>query len=130
MKKDKKFLLELEQQLNSISKKKRNAIVLKYRNIIDEKINEKKKIKDILKEIGTPEEIAQREINELKKSKKINITGLTDNVKQIGSKTKNGIKKLYNGITKDIQIKPKDKKEKIDTKKEKITKKEVITSKE
>lgn len=130
MKKDKKFLLELEQQLNSISKKKRNAIVLKYRNIIDEKINEKKKIKDILKEIGTPEEIAQRETNELKKSKKINITGLTDNVKQIGSKTKNGIKKLYNGITKDIQIKPKDKKEKIDTKKEKITKKEVITSKE
>jgi hypothetical protein len=42
MKKDKKFLLELEQQLSSINKKKRDVIVLKYRKIIDEKINEKK----------------------------------------------------------------------------------------
>ena len=41
MKKDKKFLLELEKKLNSISKKKRDAIVLKYRKIIDEKINGK-----------------------------------------------------------------------------------------
>ena len=40
MKKDKKFLLELEKKLNSISKKKRDAIVLKYRKIIDEKINQ------------------------------------------------------------------------------------------
>ena len=108
MKKDKKFLLELEKKLNSISKKKRDAIVLKYRKIIDEKINEKKKIKDILKEIGTPEEIAQKEIIEIKKDKKIDISGLKENVKKIGDKTKNGIKKVYNGITKDIQIKPQD----------------------
>lgn len=108
MKKDKKFLLELEKNLNSISKKKRDAIVLKYRKIIDEKINEKKKIKDILKEIGTPEEIAQKEIIEIKKDKKIDISGLKENVKKLSDKTKSGIKKVYNGITKDIQIKPQD----------------------
>ena len=117
MKKDKKFLLELEKKLNSISKKKRDAIVLKYRKIIDEKINEKKKIKDILKEIGTPEEIAQKEIIEIKKDKKIDISGLKENVKKIGDKTKNGIKKVYNGITKDIQIKPQDNSKKNNNKK-------------
>ena len=36
MKKDKKFLLDLENELKGISKKKRDAIVLKYRNLIDE----------------------------------------------------------------------------------------------
>ena len=117
MKKDKKFLLELEKKLNSISKKKRDAIVLKYRKIIDEKINEKKKIKDILKEIGTPEEIAQKEIIEIKKDKKIDISGLKENVKKIGDKTKSGIKKVYNGITKDIQIKPQDNSKKNNNKK-------------
>ena len=113
MKKDKKFLLELEQQLNSISRKKRDAIVLKYRNIIDEKVKEKNKIKDILKEIGTPSEVAQKEINELKKDKKIKLNAL----KEIGGKTKNGLKKVYNGITKDIQVKPKKKKEEIEQEK-------------
>ena len=132
MKKDKKFLLELEQQLNSISKKKRDAIVLKYRNIIDEKIKEKKKIRDILKEIGIPIEVAQKEICEIKKNKKIDLSALKENVKKIGSKTKSGIKKAYKGITKDIQLKPKDKKEKMEEPKikEKNINKEKISKKE
>ena len=122
MKKDKKFLLELEQQLNSINKKKRDVIVLKYREIIDEKIKEKKKIKDILKELGTPEQIAEKELELIKNNKKINFD-------KIKSKTKKGIKSIYNGITKDIQIGSKDKKQK-DEIKEKDTKEEKITSTE
>ena len=122
MKKDKKFLLELEQQLNSINKKKRDVIVLKYREIIDEKIKEKKKIKDILKELGTPEQIAEKELELIKNNKKINFD-------KIKSKTKKGIKSIYNGITKDIQIGSKEKKQK-DEIKEKDTKEEKITSTE
>ena len=54
MKKDKKFLLDLENELKGISKKKKDAIVLKYRNIIDEELSKKRKIspyKFILKSV-------------------------------------------------------------------------------
>jgi uncharacterized membrane protein len=114
MKKDKKFLLELENQLNSINKKNRDAIVLKYRNIIDEKLNEKKKIKDIIRELGNPEDVAKKEISELKNNKKSN--KFKDTLSNTKNKTKNALSKVYKGITKDIQIKPKDKKEKVEKK--------------
>src|SRR5574344_1498087 len=66
MKKDQKFLNNLEKALGKMSKAKKEEIVLKYRKIIDEELNNKTKIVKILKNIGTPEEVAKRELEELK----------------------------------------------------------------
>lgn len=112
MKKDKKFLLDLENQLNGINKKNKDAIVLKYRNIIDEKLKDKKKIKEILKEFGPVEEVAKKEINEIKSNKKISLDKFKDTLSKVGNSLSKGSKKFYTGITKDIQLKPKNKKEK------------------
>lgn len=70
MKKDKKFLNDLENCLNSIGKKKRDAIVLKYQEIINQELENKRRIKEIIKELGTPEEVAQKEINNIKSNKR------------------------------------------------------------
>ena len=64
MKKEKKFLDELEKKLEFISKRDKNAIVLKYKNLIDEKKENKERIVDILKEIGNVDDVANKEIEE------------------------------------------------------------------
>lgn len=130
MKKDKKFLLDLENELKGISKKKKDAIVLKYRNIIDEELSKKRKIKEILKNIGTPASVAEKELAELKGSK-INIKEILLNIVnsmknifvKIGSSIKTFAIKFYKGITKDIQFKSKKDKKKTVKKKEKVQKK-------
>ena len=43
MKKDKKFLLELDKNLEGISSKKRKEIISKYENIIKEELEKKRK---------------------------------------------------------------------------------------
>lgn len=130
MKKDKKFLLDLENELKGISKKKRDAIVLKYRNLIDEELSKKGKIREILKNIGTPASVAEKELAELK-GNKINIKEILLNIVnsmknifvKIGTSIKNFCIKFYKGITKDIQFKPKKDKKKTVKKKEKVQKK-------
>lgn len=130
MKKDKKFLLDLENELKGISKKKKDAIVLKYRNIIDEELSKKRKIREILKNIGTPASVAEKELAELKGSK-INIKEILLNIVnsiknifvKIGSSIKTFSIKFYKGITKDIQFKSKKDKKKTIKKKEKVQKK-------
>lgn len=130
MKKDKKFLLDLENELKGISKKKKDAIVLKYRNIIDEELSKKRKIREILKNIGTPASVAEKELAELKESK-INIKEILLNIVnsmknifvKIGSLIKTFSIKFYKGITKDIQFKSKKDKKKTVKKKEKVQKK-------
>lgn len=114
MKKDEKFLKNLSNELSSVSKKKREAIVLKYRNIIDEQLNNKKKILSILKELGTPEEVAKEEIEKLK----------SNNIfKKIFTRNKKSKDELENDseYTKELvkEINEEDKKEK----KEEIEKK-------
>ena len=48
MKKEKKFLNDLENKLSGISKKDRNKIIEKYRNIIhEEKSNNRRIVEDI-----------------------------------------------------------------------------------
>ena len=94
MKKDKKFLLELESELKKVDKKSRESIVLKYKKIIDEKVENKVKITKILKELGNPSDIAKKEIELYKKNKP------------------SKLKLFFSFITKDIQIKKKEKKEK------------------
>ena len=103
MKKEKKFLNDLENKLSGISKKDRDKIIEKYRNIIHEEKSNNKRIIDILKEIGSTEEVANKEIELLKSDNKI----------------KSLFKKIHIFITKDIQFPVKEKKEKKEKKKKK-----------
>lgn len=107
MKKEKKYLNDLENKLSGISKKDRDKIIEKYRNIIHEEKSNNRRIVDILKELGSTEEVANKEIELLKSDNKI----------------KSFFKKIHIFITKDIQFTKKEKKEKI--KKEKIKKEKV-----
>lgn len=107
MKKEKKFLNDLENKLSGISKKDRNKIIEKYRNIIHEEKSNNKRIVDILKELGSTDLVAEKEIQSLKSNGKIKI--FFNNVKEF--------------ITKDIQFTKKEKKEK--PKKEKIKKEKI-----
>ena len=104
MKKEKKFLNDLENKLSGISKKDRDKIIEKYRNIIHEEKSNNRRIVDILKELGSTDLVAEKEIQSLKSNGKIKI--FFNNVKEF--------------ITKDIQFTKKEKKEK--PKKEKIKK--------
>ena len=103
MKKEKKFLNDLENKLSGISKKDRDKIIEKYRNIIHEEKSNNKRIIDILKEIGSTEEVANKEIGLLKSNNKI----------------KSLFKKIHIFTTKDIQFTKKEKKEKKEKKKKK-----------
>ena len=96
MKKEKKFLDDLENKLSGISKKDRNKIIEKYRNIIHEEKSNNRRIVDILKELGSTDLVAEKEIQSLKSNGKIKI--FFNNVKEF--------------ITKDIQFTKKEKKEK------------------
>lgn len=96
MKKEKKFLNDLENKLSGISKKDRNKIIEKYRNIIHEEKSNNRRIVDILKELGSTDLVAEKEIQSLKSNGKIKI--FFNNVKEF--------------ITKDIQFTKKEKKEK------------------
>ena len=107
MKKEKKFLNDLENKLSGISKKYRNKIIEKYRNIIHEEKSNNRRIVDILKELGSTDLVAEKEIQSLKSNGKIKI--FFNNVKEF--------------ITKDIQFTKKEKKEK--PKKEKIKKEKI-----
>lgn len=107
MKKEKKYLNELENKLNNISKKKRKSIVNKYREKIQEEKSKNKKIVEILKELGTPSEVAEKELNNLKSNNKFKLI----------------IDKVKNFIKKDIQFPSKDKNKKV--KKEKVKKEKI-----
>lgn len=107
MKKEKKFLNDLENKLSGISKKDRNKIIEKYRNIIHEEKSNNRRIVDILKELGSTDLVAEKEIQSLKSNGKIKI--FFNNVKEF--------------ITKDIRFTKKEKKEK--SKKEKVKKEKV-----
>ena len=53
MKKDQKFLNELNEKLGNINTKKKDAILLKYKNIIEEEKKNGKKITVIIKSFGS-----------------------------------------------------------------------------
>ena len=69
MKKDKKYLEELEKKLEFVSKRDKRAIILKYQKIIDERKENKEKIVSILKSIGPVSEVAEKEIAEYRKTR-------------------------------------------------------------
>ena len=71
MKKDKKFLLELENELGHMNKKDKNMIIEKYSNIIKNRLSNKEKIKSIIKDLGDPKIIAQKEKQIIKNNNKL-----------------------------------------------------------
>ena len=71
MKKEKRFLDELRNKLKGVNSKNKDAIVLKYENIIKEHKNNNERIIDILKGIGNVDEVAKKEIEEYKKKRSI-----------------------------------------------------------
>ena len=110
MKKDQKFLSKLEECLVRISKKNKSSIILKYRNIIDNEKNNNKKIIDIISELGNPEDIAKKEIEEIKSNrlyikiiKKIKTIKLNDILNRIKSLFNKKKKKSKSKKTKYIR---------------------------
>lgn len=95
MKKDIKFLGDLEKQLKNVSKRNKKKIISKYRNIIDSEKKEGKKISNIIKDLGTPKKVAEYEIEIIKNS-----TLFTK------------IKTIFNSIKKTIKEKKQEKKKK------------------
>ena len=105
MKKDKKFLKDLEDNLGNIKKKYKEEIISKYQNIINEEKSKKRKITSIIKDLGDPKEIAQSELKLIKKDnffKKI-----SSSIKKIFSPKKkkkdNYIKEETKRIKKEIR---------------------------
>lgn len=96
MKKEKKYLTELESKLKGVSKKKKEEIINKYQEKIRNEKENNKRIVDILKELGTPEEVSKKEIEKLKSNNKMK--SLFKNIKEF--------------ITKDIQLPKKEKNKK------------------
>ena len=68
MKKDKKFLNTLYNNLNGLSNKKKEKIINKYQEIITKEKESGKNIITILKELGNPKDIALKEIENEKVS--------------------------------------------------------------
>lgn len=95
MKKDKKFLKDLEDNLGNIKEEYKNEIISKYENIIKEEKSKKRKITDIIKELGDPKEIAQNELKSVKKE-------------SIFSKIGNSVKKFFSRDKKEKKNKKKN----------------------
>ena len=92
MKKDKRFLNNLEKELSVLKEKDRSLILQKYRDIIDDGLANKKKITTILKEIGPVKLVALNEIEAIKSQEKDNV-----------------FKRFFNFITRDLTNKDEDK---------------------
>lgn len=103
MKKDKKFLKELEENLVGLNQKTKDEILKKYEDrIIFEKSN-KRKITDILKDIGDAKSVADFELNLIKN--KSSLSKFKYNFNKVKENVKNKSKKLGETLKKDINKK-------------------------
>jgi len=133
MKKEDKFLLELEQKLKGLKKKDIDNIISKYENIILDEKTKKKKINAILKSLGDINSIVEKEKEELSKNKvklkerfKELINSVKEKLMNINLNNKNTskyLRKKTKKISKKINIK-----NNINTKKLNINIKEKISS--
>ena len=86
MKKDEKFLKDLESKFSDLKPSQKNKIMKKYTKFIEEGKKNKRKLTSILKDLGKPDEIAKKELENLKtnKFKKIieNIKEKTNTIKE------------------------------------------------
>lgn len=122
MKKDKKFLMELENNLTNISKSNREKIIKKYANIIADEKAKNRKITEILKELGSPKDVAENELKNVKKSLFANIRK-NSKVVNINSDSKSKKKVVTKKSDKKSEPKKEDKKtEEVKSKKENLKK--------
>lgn len=110
MKKEKKFLDELRNKLGNINNKDKDAIILKYSNIIKEHKENNERIIDILKNIGSVDSVAEKEIEEYKKN--------------------NSFKYTVSNFFSKFKKEEKPKKKKDNNKKEKVKKENKVVKKE
>ncbi len=137
MKKEKKFLDELGKRLVGISKKEKNLILLKYQDIIKTHKDNKERIRDILKEIGPVDEVAQKEIDEYKSknSFKYHVNKLFNGIKTFvhndlnKDKIKEEKRKEEKRIAKEKKKKEREEKKKIALEKKKLFKEEKAKAK-
>ena len=99
MKKEKKFLEELDKKLVGIGNKEKQSILLKYQEMIKSRKDNKERIKDIIKSIGSVDEVAKKEIEEYKKNNsfKYKFNKLSHSVKSFV------INDLYKDKEKDVK---------------------------
>jgi len=114
MKKEKKFLDELRNKLGNISEKDKDVIVLKYSNIIKEHKDKNERIIDILKNIGSVDSVAEKEIEEYKKSNSF----------------KYNMSNFFSKFKKNKDVKKKKENKKVVKKEEKAETKKLIKTKE
>jgi hypothetical protein len=143
MKKDKKFLNTLYNNLNGLSNKKKEKIINKYQEIITKEKESGKNIITILKELGNPKDIALKEIENEKvssivifknnnfskfkefliKDRKIEFRKKDKNDEKSKFKDKVNVVKVTNEyINEDIKVKKNNKNIKLFKKKNKIDK--------
>lgn len=125
MKKDKRFLNRLENQLLSLKKSKREEIINKYSNIIRERKDNGEKITQIISSFGDIEELAKKEIEIIKENNKINkenikkvVNNIIEKILIVFKQIKNKISSLYLLISKKYFINRKHKNIKKPIKKE------------
>lgn len=82
MKKDQKFLNELNDKLGNINKKKKEIIISKYKKIIDNDKKNGKKITEIIKSFGNIDDIVKKEVES------INQNSLKSKIKRIFKRNK------------------------------------------
>ena len=144
MKKDKKFLKDLEDNLIDVTEKNKKIILEKYENIIKTEKENKKKITVILKELGNPKDIALKEkellgkesffvkfketinkkIEDYKKKKKEKEESIDSKLKNNRDELKKKLKEEKKKLNKDLKEEKKKIKKEIEKEKEKAKKKE------
>ena len=87
MKKDEKFLKDLESKFIDLKPSQRNKIMKKYIKFIEDGKKNKRKMTSILKDLGKPDEIAKKELEKLKNSKlKLLTESLNEKIKNLKEK--------------------------------------------
>lgn len=112
MKKDKKFLLDLEKNLEGLSSKNKKIIISKYESLIKEELLKKRKITSILKDFGKPADIA------LKEKELLNSNKFKESIIIFFSKIKKAIEKKKKVKNVKIKNSKKDNKKSLSKKKD------------
>ena len=129
MKKDEKFLKDLESKFNDLKPSQKNKIMKKYIKFIEDGKKNKRKMTSILKDLGKPDEIAKRELENLNTNKfKLFTESLKEKLNSIKEKTlkKKKLKETKEKLKEEFIKEKKPKKIKLPKIKEEDTLKENI----
>lgn len=129
MRKDEKFLKDLESKFNDLKPRQKNKIMKKYTKFIEDGKKNKRKMTSILKDLGKPDEIAKRELENLNTNKfKLFTESLKEKLNSIKEKTlkKKKLKETKEKLKEEFIKEKKPKKIKLPKIKEEDTLKENI----